>query len=95
MPGAARAAALESRTWTSAAIGASTTAVRTTAASTITSATLRPLEARARIAADAGGIAREVFARSAGTADARGASLSWQEDHVVLENRGLRGVCGG
>src|SRR2546428_7764743 len=61
------------------AIRASATAV----ASAVTSAAAeRPLEARARVAADAGGVAREIFTRSARAPNARGTSLAGEENHV-------------
>jgi hypothetical protein len=78
--------AFESRTaWTAAvwttitaAVGTASTAVWTsTTAAAITAATLWALETCAGIAAaDASGIAREVFTRSRGAADARCASLA-------------------
>ena len=82
----------------SAAIGTAATAVRTATtairasatavASTVTSAAAeRPLEARARVAADAGGVAREIFTRSARPANARGTSFAGEENHVVFDGR--------
>jgi hypothetical protein len=87
-------ATFESRTGRTAstittAIGAATTAVwtATAAAVSITAATLRALETGARIAAaDACRIAREVFAWSGGSADARGASFTWEQDDVVFDD---------
>ena len=100
MPWAAGATAFETRTTArtstaigtsatavraaSAAVGASATAIATTVAST---ATEGPLEARARVAADASGVTREIFARSRWTANARGASLARKEDHVIFDDR--------
>src|SRR5258708_31276333 len=46
-----------------------------------------PLEPRARIAADASGVTREIFARSRWTANARSASFAGQEDHVIFNDR--------
>src|SRR2546428_13661924 len=77
------------------AIRASATAV----ASAVTSAAAeRPLEARARVAADAGGVAREIFTRSARAPNARGTSLAGEENHVVFDGRrafhsGFAGGC--
>jgi len=73
VPGTARAAgtAFESRaaraaavlTTICAAIGTATTTVWTATAPAVPSTTLRALETGAWIAADAGGITREIFAR--------------------------------
>lgn len=93
VPGTARASgtAFESRTGrTTAAIGTATTAVWTTTAATITTAALWPLESGARVAADARGIARKIFARSGGPADTRGASFARKQNDIVLENRCFR-----
>ena len=74
VPGTARAAgtAFESRaarapavlTTICAAIGTATTTVWAATAAAVASTTLRALETGAWIAADAGGITREIFARS-------------------------------
>src|SRR5260370_858926 len=66
------------------AIRAATTAIASTVAST---AAERPLEARTRIAANARGVAREVFTRSARAANARGTSFAWEKNHVVFDGR--------
>ena len=49
---------------------------RASTAAAIASAALRALESRARIAANAGGIARGIFARSGSAADAGGAGFA-------------------
>jgi hypothetical protein len=88
----AAGAAFESRAGrTAAAIGATATAVWTATTAAITSATLGTLETRARIAADASGIARKIFARSRGSADTRGASLAGEQDDVVFDDGWSRG----
>src|SRR5207247_1596556 len=73
------------------AVGTATTAIRASAtavASTVTSAAAeRPLEARARVAADAGGVAREIFTRRARAPNARGTSFPGEENHVVFDGR--------
>jgi hypothetical protein len=51
---------------------------------------LRALETRAGIAADTGGITREIFARSSGAADARGARLTGKQDDIFFDDDGLR-----
>src|SRR6266403_3448292 len=98
MPWAA-GTAFESRpAWAPAAIGTSATAVRTSTAAirapaAVVAATIpattaeRPLEARARVAADAGGTARKLFAWGAGTTDARGAGFTRKKDHVFFDDR--------
>jgi hypothetical protein len=68
------------------AIGTAATAVGASAAAAIASTALRALESRARIAANAGGIAREIFARSGSAADARGAGFAGEENDVVLDD---------
>src|SRR5712692_764116 len=78
----AAGAAFETRTT---AVWAATTAIAATVASP---APEGPLEARARIAADASGVPREIFARSRWTANARSASFDRQEDHVIFDDRG-------
>jgi hypothetical protein len=84
------------------AIGTSTAAIRASAtaiASTVASATAeRPLEARARVAADASGVAREIFTRSRGAANAWGTGFAGEENHVVFDGRcafreGFAGGC--
>jgi hypothetical protein len=51
---------------------------------TVASATLRALETGARIAADAGGVSREIFARSA--AYARSPSFAGKKDNVIFDH---------
>jgi hypothetical protein len=73
------------------AVGTATTAVWTTSAAAITiaSATLRALKTGAGIAAaDARGLAREVFARCGGSADTRRARFAGEEDDVVFDDGG-------
>jgi hypothetical protein len=84
-------AAITTTIWT--AIGTSATAVGAATTATITSTALRALEARAGITAtDAGGIAREIFARGGSAADARRARFARQENDVVLDDgRARRG----
>jgi hypothetical protein len=96
MPGTAGTArtAFESRTarapavWTTicTAIGTATTAVWSTTAAAITPSALRALKTGAGIAADTGGITREIFARSRSAADARGASLTRKQDDIFLDD---------
>lgn len=100
MPGTTGTArtAFESRTgrtsavWTTiwAAIGTATAAVWAAATAAIASSALRTLKAGAGIAADTGGITREIFARSSGTANARGARLTWKQDDIFFDDDGLR-----
>jgi hypothetical protein len=83
-------------TWTAATtVGAASTAVGTTTAAAITpAATEWTLEARARIAADAGGVAREFFARRA--CYSRGAGFAGEEEGFFLDDGGLgNGFTGG
>jgi hypothetical protein len=110
LPGAA-GAALETRTATggaSAAIGTAATAVGTATAairasataiaSTVTSTAAEwPLEARARVAADAGGVAREIFTRRARAPHARATSFAGEQNHVVFDGRRAfhKGFAGG
>src|SRR5882762_7228955 len=47
----------------------------------------RPLETRARVAGNARGTARELFARSSSTTDARCASFARKKDHVLFDDR--------
>jgi hypothetical protein len=77
-------AAITTAIWT--AIGTAATAVGTATTAAIASTALRALESRARIAADTGGIAREIFARSGRAADARGARFAGEENDVVLDD---------
>src|SRR5712691_7715659 len=89
MPRAARTTAFEARaasTVTAAAIG--TPAV---AAVTATAAE-RPLEARARVAADARGIAGKIFARSAQAARAWRAGFAREQGDIAFDDGGF---CGG
>jgi hypothetical protein len=82
--------AFKSRTArTATAIGTASTAVWPAATAAITSATLWALETGAGIAADAGGVAREVFARSGRAADARRASLAGKQDDVLFDDGGF------
>src|SRR6266478_3560790 len=85
----AAGAPFETRTTagTSAAIGATATAVGASTAAIASTATEGPLKARARIAADTSGVPREIFARSRWTANARRASFARQEDHVIFDDR--------
>src|SRR6266403_3586636 len=80
-------------------VGASTAAIRAPAAvvaATIPAAAAeRPLEARARVAADTGGTARELFARGAGTTDARRTGFAWKKNHVFFDDRSLRNNSAG
>jgi hypothetical protein len=79
--------------WTTiwAAIGTAATAVWAATAAAIASTTLWALETGARIAADTGGIAGKVFARSGGAADAGGASLTGKQNDIVFDHRRLCG----
>ena len=79
------------RTTIATAIGTAATAVWAATAAAITSTALRALETSAGIAADAGGIAREVFARSSGAADTRGAGFAGKQDDVVFDDGRSRG----
>jgi hypothetical protein len=72
------------------AIGTAATAVWTTTTSAVTPSALRTLKTGAGIAADAGGITREIFARSRGAADARGASLTGKQDDIFFDDDGFR-----
>jgi hypothetical protein len=93
MPGAAGTAF---ETWPAAAgasatIGTSSAAIRASAsavAATVASvAAERPLEARTRVAANAGGVARKIFTRSGWAATSRGTSFAGKENHVVFDDR--------
>jgi hypothetical protein len=106
MPGTAGAAraAFESRTgrtsatittaiW--AAIGTTAAAVWAATTAAITPSSLRTLKTGAGIAADTGGITREIFARSSGAADARGARLTGKQDDIFFDDDGLRSDLAG
>ena len=111
VPWTAPGAAFETRpaAGASATIGTATTAVGTSAAAIRASATAiasavasaaaeRPLEAGTRIAADARGVAREIFQRSRGAANSGRASFTGEENHVVFDDRrafgeGFAGGC--
>src|SRR5713226_5565196 len=75
----------------SAAVGTATAAIRapaTAIAATVASiAAERPLEARTRVAADARGVAREIFTRSRWATNARGTSFAREENYVVFDGR--------
>jgi hypothetical protein len=92
LPGAA-GAAFETRSaaGTSAAIGTTTTAVGTATAAIATTvastAAERPLKARTRVAADARGVAWEIFTWSRWAANARGTSFAGEENHIVFDGR--------
>jgi hypothetical protein len=73
-----------------AAIGTAATAVWTTTTSAITPSALRTLKTGAGIAADTGGITREIFARSSGAANPRGASLTGKQDDIFFDDDGFR-----
>jgi hypothetical protein len=77
------------------AIGTAATAVWTTTTSAVTPSALRTLKTGAGIAADAGGITREIFARSRGAADTRGASLTGKQDDIFFDDRGFRSDLAG
>src|ERR1700694_824036 len=106
MPGAA-GTAFESRTpWATATIGTSATAVGAPSAAIRASAAIvaapipataseGPLEARARVAANARGTTRKLFARSTGTADARRAGFTREKDHVFFDDRSFQGSFAG
>lgn len=106
MPGTAGTAraAFESRTgrtsatittaiWS--AIGTAATGVWASTAAAIASAAHRPLETRPGIAADTGGITREIFARSSGAADARGTRLTGKQDDIFFDDDGFRSHLAG
>jgi hypothetical protein len=86
---AGRASAVWTTVW--AAIGTAATAVWAATAAAIASTTLWALETGARIAADTGGIARKVFARSGGAADTGGASLTRKQNDIVFDPGNLSG----
>jgi hypothetical protein len=77
-------------------IGTASTAVWPATAAAITSTTLRALETRAGITtADAGGVARKIFARCRGAADARGTSFAGKKNDVFFDDGGSGGgFCG-
>jgi len=83
--------------WTTiwAAIGTAATAVWAATAAAIASTTLWALETGPRIAADARGIARKVFARSGGAADTGGASLTGKQNDIVFDPGRLSGDVAG
>jgi hypothetical protein len=97
MPGTAGTAGTAFESWAARAsavrttIGTATTAVWAATAAAITSAALWTLETGTRIAADAGGIPREIFARSSGAADARGSRFAGKQDDVVFDDGWSRG----
>lgn len=72
------------------AFGTAATAVWTTTTSAVTPSALRTLKTGAGIAADAGGITREIFAWSRGAADAQGASLTGKQDDIFFDDDGFR-----
>jgi hypothetical protein len=80
-------------------VGTSTSAVWAPTASAVSVASAAPewpLEARARVTADARGIARELFAGSAGGAAARGTSFAGEQNDVVFDDgRSGNGFAGG
>jgi hypothetical protein len=88
---AATRTAIESRATrrTATTIGTAATAIwpaaATVAAAVTAAAAERPLESRARIAADPSGVAREVFARGRRAAGTRGAGFARKEDDVLFE----------
>jgi hypothetical protein len=88
---ACRASAVWTAVWTTIGtpIGTAATAVWAATAATIASTTLWALETGARIAADTGGIARKVFARSGGAADTGGASLTGKQNDIVFNRHRL------
>jgi hypothetical protein len=90
---AGRASAVWTTVW--AAIGTAATAVWAATAAAIASATLWALETGARIAADAGGIARKVFARSGSAADTGGARLTGKQNDIVFDPSRLSGDVAG
>jgi hypothetical protein len=97
MPGSTGTARTAFESWAARAsavrttIGTAATAVWAATAAAITSSALWTLETGARIAADAGGIAREIFARSSGAADARGSGFAGKQDDVVFDDGWSRG----
>src|SRR5258708_36072239 len=92
--GGARTAAFETAGWPSAGAIRSATAIVAIVASAIASAAaIRPLESRPRIAAaNARGIAREIFARF-WTPGARRTSLAGQKNGVVFDRGGSYRSC--
>jgi hypothetical protein len=107
MPGTT-GTAFESRapSWAAATIGTPATTVGAPSAAIRTSAAIvaapipataaeRPLEARAWVAANARGTTRELFARGAGTADARRAGFTREKDHVFFDDRSFHGSFAG
>jgi len=90
---AGRASAVWTTIW--AAIGTAATAVWAATAAAIASTTLWALETGPRIAADARGIARKVFARSGSAADTGGASLTGKQNDIVFDPGRLSGDVAG
>jgi hypothetical protein len=86
---AGRASPVWSAIWS--AIGTAATAVRAATAAAVASTTLWALETGARIAANAGGITRKIFARSGGAADTGGASLTGKQNDIVFDPSRLSG----
>jgi hypothetical protein len=86
-----------SAVWTTigTAIGTTAAAVWAATATAIASTTLWTLETGARVAADTGGIARKVFARSGGAADTGGASLPGKQNDIVFDHHWLCGDFAG
>jgi hypothetical protein len=70
-----------------AAVGTAATAVWAASAAAIASTTLWTLKTGARIAADTGGIAGKVFARSGRAADTGGARLAGKQNGIVFCHR--------
>src|SRR2546425_286455 len=90
MPRAPRTTAFEARAAsavTAAAIGTPAVAAVTATAT----AAERALEARARVAADARGIAGKIFARSAQAARAWRAGFAREQGDIVFDDGGFRG----
>jgi hypothetical protein len=89
MPGAAAWTAFETRSTAgaSAAIGTAAAIIPSAVAA---SAAERPLEARTRVAADACGIARKIFAGNARAADSRRTGFAREQNGIVLDDRGFR-----
>jgi hypothetical protein len=90
---AGRASAVWTTVWTTiwAAIGTAATGLWAATAAAIASTTLGTLETGSRIAADTGGIARKVFARSGGAADTGRASLPGKQNDIVFDDSRLSG----
>jgi hypothetical protein len=87
----AGAAAFESRTSSPiATVAAAALRPAATPAAVSSTATERPLETRTRVAADARGISREIFAGSGRATDARRARFAREKDGVILNHGVLR-----